>query len=797
MHGRGLKPALTDNLMETLPLRSITPTIDIYIRLAQFPILSDKIRERMRQELFQRGIVDPERFEREVEQLSIESQRREGLRNPYGEEPAHFWQARVLRVRDYHTDAYFANNLGTAALDLLIEEVLDGQSAAPGNNSEELTFNPEVAPWELLFRQGEIYERMPPEEQERIKHHQEEIKVVLIKRLLSEQLPYLGVARKIFSIADLRRIHAGLIGTGKVGGKAAGMLLALKILQPVDEQFGPGVLDIPYSYFIGTDVIYEFFLMNRLEHFMNQKYRPLSEIRAEYPRIVDAFLQGQLPGYIVERLREVMDELGKTPLIVRSSSLLEDSFGLSFAGKYSSYFCPNQGSPEENLQRLLEAIRRVYASSLNPDALLYRLNNNLLDFDERMAILLQRAKGERHGRYFYPPIAGVAFSKNPFRWSPEIDSKDGFLRIVAGLGTRAVERVSQDYPRLLALSHPQLRPETSRESIQHYSQKLMDVFDLQENQIRTLPARDVLPADYPALPLIASIRNEAGRFEALQPGQEVHPGEHYVLTFDGLAADSRFIELMQAALRRLEKVYRRPVDIEFAVEVGNSPPPDAPPGSVAGIYHVYVLECRPLSVVEPRPPVTIPADLDAADLLFSTHCLLPSGQAENIQYAIFIDPQAYRQLDTEQERLAVAGVVGRLNEQLPPRSYVVIGPGRWGSFNNRLSVPVRYSDICGSASLIELVPTGEGQVPELAYGTDFYQDLIEANIYDLPIHLDAAEGMFNWAFFRDSPNHLAAFSAGDFGLGDVIRLIDIPTTGGKYLHIAIDDRSDRAVGYLG
>ncbi len=782
--------------MEILPLRSITPTIDIYIRLAQFPILSDKIRERMRQELFQRGIIDPERFEREVEQLSIESQRREGLRDPYGEEPAHFWQARVLRVRDYHTDAYFANNLGTAALELLIEEVLDSQSAAPDNNGSELTFNPEIAPWELLFRQGEIYERMPPEEQERIKHHHEEIKVVLIKRLLSEQLPYLGVARKVFSIADLRRIHAGLIGTGKVGGKAAGMLLALKILQPVDEQFGPGVLDIPFSYFIGTDVIYEFFLMNRLEHFMNQKYRPLPEIRAEYPRIVEAFLQGELPGYIVERLREVLEELGKTPLIVRSSSLLEDSFGLSFAGKYSSYFCPNQGTTEENLQRVLEAIRRVYASSLNPDALLYRLNNNLLDFDERMAILLQRATGEHHGRYFYPPIAGVAFSKNPFPWSPEIDSKDGFLRIVAGLGTRAVERVSQDYPRLLALSHPQLRPETSRQSIQRYSQKLMDVFDLEENQIRTLPAREVLPADYPALPLIASRLDEGDRLVAMQPGQEMEPGEQYVLTFDGLAADPRFIELMRAALRRLEKVYRRPVDIEFALEVTDVPPAESADESAAGYYHLYILECRPLSVIESRLPVTIPDDIATADLLFSTHCLLPTGQAGNVQYALFIDPQAYQQLDNEQERLAVAAAVGRLNEHLPPRSYIVIGPGRWGSLNSRLSVPVRYSDICGSATLIELVPSDEGQVPELPYGTDFYQDLLEARIYVLPIHLDAAVGFFNWEYFHRAPNHLARLSPPDAALSDVIRLIDITAASGKQLHIAIDDHSDRAVGYL-
>jgi hypothetical protein len=788
--------------IDNLPLRSITPTIDIYIRLAQFPILSDKIRERMRQELFRRGITDPERFEREVEQLSIESQRREGLSNPYNEESPHAWQARVARVRDFHTDASFANNLGTAALELLIDEILSSQSEIGNNDSEELFFNPEVSPWELLFRQGEIYERMPPEEQERIKHHLEGIKVVLIKRLLSDQLPYIGVARKIFSIEDLRQVYENLLGTGKIGGKAAGMLLALKILKPVDEQFGPGTLEIPQSYFIGTDVIYEFFLMNRLEHFMNQKYLPLSEIREEYPGIVAAFLQGELPEYIVERLREVLDNLGNVPLIVRSSSLLEDNFGLSFAGKYTSYFCPNQGSLEENLQRLLNAIRRIYASSLNPDALLYRRNNDLLDYDERMAILLQRATGQQHGRYFFPPIAGVAFSQNPFRWSPDIQAKDGFLRIVCGLGTRAVERVSQDYPRLIALSHPQLRPETTPDAIRRYSQTLVDVFDLIENKISTLPVREVLPPDYAAFPLIASL-DRGDHLEPILPGQVLEPEEEYVLTFDGLAADQHFIELMRAALRRLEKVYRLPVDVEFALEKvslhpdGEKATQGAEDSAASQVpFRLHVLECRPLRVVEKKEVGALPDDVETADLLFSTHCLLPSGQTRDIQYAIFIEPQRYRQIGNEKNRRGVVEAIGRLNERLPARSFVLIGPGRWGSANSQFSVPVRYSDICGSAALIELASVGEGQFPELAYGTDFYQDLVEAGIYDIPVHLDNEGDAFNWSLLRGSPNHLSVFSPEDFGLSHIVRVIDIPAATGKQLRIAIDDTTDRAIGYL-
>ena len=227
-------------------LRTTTPAIDIYIKLAQYPILADRLRDRMRQELFDRGVVNPDKFEHEVRELSIASQRLEGLSDPYYEEDSHTWQMRIDRIRDYHTDATFADNFGSARLDALIDDVLNSRSATP--HAVAISFNPEIAPWEMLFRQGEVYERMPPEELDRHRHHLEEIKVVLIKRLMSDQLPFIGVAKRVLSINDLRRIHHGLIGTGKIGGKAAGMYLAWRILQPVEDQYGQGAINIHDSY---------------------------------------------------------------------------------------------------------------------------------------------------------------------------------------------------------------------------------------------------------------------------------------------------------------------------------------------------------------------------------------------------------------------------------------------------------------------------------------------------------------------------------------------------------------------
>ncbi|HRO92134.1 MAG TPA: PEP/pyruvate-binding domain-containing protein, partial [Promineifilum sp.] len=534
--------------MSNFRLRTTTPTIDIYIKLAQYPILADRLRERMRQELFGRGIVNPDKFEQEVHELCIASQKREGLGDPYYEEDSQTWQMRMERIRDYHTDAYFADNVGSVRLEALIAELLNSRSSAP--DTVAISFNPEIAPWEMLFRQGEAFERMPPDELERYRHHLEEIKVVLIKRLMSDQLPFIGVAKRVLTIDDLRRIYSGLIGTGKIGGKAAGMYLAWRILQEVDERYGRAAINIPDSYFIGTDVLYEFFLMNKLEHYMNQKYRSVREIRSEYPRIVEDFLASSLPDYLVVQIREVVESLGDSPLIVRSSSLLEDNFGFSFAGKYNSYFCANQGTPEENLAQVLEAIRRVYASSVNPDALLYRKKHDLIDYDERMAILLQRVTGRWHGRYFYPDMAGVGFSENPFCWTPEIRRGEGFLRLVAGMGTRAVDRVAQDYPRLIPLSHPELRPETTVEGQRNFAQRYMEAVDREQNGIVTVPVREALLSNSTTLPLVASIDTGTSMLP-IQPDTTIGADDHIVMTFDGLTQDATFIEFMREILQHL------------------------------------------------------------------------------------------------------------------------------------------------------------------------------------------------------------------------------------------------------
>lgn len=769
-------------------LRSVTPAIDTYIRLAQFPILSDGIRKRMRQELYRRGIVPKEKFYQEIRQLAINSQQREGVLDPFGQEEEVTWQMRKDRIRDFHTDALFSNNLGISLLNQIIEEVLADQPEP--SNSLELTFNPEIAPWELLFRQGEIYEAMAAADHEHVQHHLDEIKVVLIKRMISDQLPYIGVARKVFSIADLRKIYRRRIGGGKIGGKAAGMMLAYKILEQNDPKWGPDIsqqVGIPTTYFIGTEVIYDFYLLNNFADFMNQKYRSLEEMQLEYPDIEAAHLRGAFPEDILDELNTFLVKMGSNPIIVRSSSLLEDNFGTAFAGKYDSYFCANQGTHEENMKALLDAIRRVFACTLNPNALEYRSRHGMTDYDERMGVLLQKVEGQGNGRYYYPTLAGVGFSQNPYRWNPRIRREDGFLRLVWGLGTRAVDRVDRDYPRMISLSHPQLRPETTAADVRQHSQWYVDVIDLEANDFKTLPVHQVLNSDSPYLRLIASLDEGEYLHEIISKGG-LDDNSKFVLTFDKLTKDRKFVDLLRTALQRLEKVYKTPVDIEFVVET------TVTGGRVA--YQLNIVQCRPLSQRQ-EGSVKIPSDIPKEDILFTAHKLIPDGKAEDIRYVVFVDPEKYREIPDNIIKLELGRAISRLNQRLAGEPYILMGPGRWGSANLDLGVRVSYIDIHNTKVLIEIGIPQDGQMPELSYGTHFLQDLVEAGIHSLPLHLGTGKSKFNWDFFRESPNCLAQISPNDASLADYLRVIDVPeVTDNRRLKILMDGEEDVAVGFL-
>ena len=547
--------------MPTAPLsiRSTTPTIDVYVKLAQYPILCDRIRLRMREEIFRRGIINPQDFEKEVKKIAIESQRREGLTDPKSQEDEIVWHKRQDVVREVHTDMYFANNLGSSLLDQLIDEVLNNQESVTFDENAELTFNPEIAPWAVLFKQGELYDTLPPPQKELIKHHLEEIKVVLIKRLLSDQLPFIAVAKKVFTIRDLHWIYERLIGSGKIGGKAGGMLLGWKILTKNNPDWGPDISDhihIPETFFVSSEIIYEFIYYNQLERFVNQKYLPIEEIEAQYPEILNAYLQSVFPDYVVEQLERVLQQLDGRPFVVRSSSLLEDHLSYAFAGHYKSYFCANQGAPEENLVTFQNALKRVYASMFNPKAMAARQKHGLIDYDERMAIMVQPLVGQHYGRYFTPTATGTGLSKDPTL----DDSSDGCLQLTWGFAKPNMKTYCH-----INLANPQ---RTAKKSWQ----KEVRTLDLSTDTFQSVDINTILNADYPLIDFVAT---------AVSPPS---PNQQYEITFQKVIEDPKFIKLMRTTLRRLEKIYRTPVVMEFNLVIK--------PTKNGAKYKLYLLQCH-------------------------------------------------------------------------------------------------------------------------------------------------------------------------------------------------------------
>jgi pyruvate,water dikinase len=246
------------------------------------------------------------------------------------------------------------------------------------------------------------------------------------------------------------------------------------------------------SFYIGTDVYYTYIVQNdcwklRLSQKSEEEYFSASKM------LKIKILDGIFPDAIKEQFRRMLEYYGQSPIIVRSSSLLEDSFENAFAGKYESVFCVNNGSLDERLAEFENAVKAVYASTMDESALEYRLQRGVSKSDEQMAILVQRVSGLKFENVFMPCAAGVGYSYNSYRWHKDIESNAGMIRVVMGLGTRAVDRTDGDYPRIASLDKPQLTPLTNTVSKNRYSQHKVDVLDLEKNIFLSINLQEASP----------------------------------------------------------------------------------------------------------------------------------------------------------------------------------------------------------------------------------------------------------------------------------------------------------------
>ena len=617
----------------------------------------------------------------------------------------------------------------------------------------------------------------------------EGVLVSLIRRFFSSQLNYIRVAKNYVRKKDFFDVIDRIVFTkdshGRLGGKSAGLFLAEVIIKKSkDSNDLLRAVKFPRSWHITSDVILEFLKYNNMDEVVEQKYKEINQVRQEYPYVIQTFKNGHFPPEVVQGLSMVLDEFDEKPLIVRSSSLLEDSMGAAFSGKYKSLFLANQGSKQQRLEALMDAIAEVYSSVFGPDPIEYRAERNLLDFAEEMGIIIQEVVGKKIGDYFLPAFAGVAFSRNDFRWSPRIKREDGLMRLVPGLGTRAVDRISEDYPILIAPGQPGLRANVTAEEIVYYSPRKMDVINLKTNSFETVDLQELLKEYGPELPLINKILS---KFEDDHLKKPMAMGVDFdkddlAVTFEGVINDSDLIKQVNGLLKLLEDKLESPVDIEFAHDGEN----------------FYLLQCRPQSFTEDSAPAAIPKDVPEERVIFSAHKYISNGRVPDLTHIVFVDPQKYSEIGSREELIAVGKAVGELNKLLPKRQFILMGPGRWGSRGDiKLGVNVSYSDINNTAVLVEIAKKKGNYMPDLSFGTHFFQDLVEGHIRYLPLYPDNVKNAFNERFLLGSKNILADILPKYSSLSGVIRLIDIPkVTGGLVFRVLMNADLCEALGIL-
>ena len=613
-------------------------------------------------------------------------------------------------------------------------------------------------------------------------------RIGLIRRILSDEPRFVENARRQIAIEEfwdlMRRVIYPVASHGRLGGKGAGLYLAAQILRHAaarDERLG--TIRTPRTWYVSSDTVFHFMSYNDLEDIVEVKYRDLGQVRQEFPYITHVFKNSPLPPEIVKGLALAIDDFGDVPLIVRSSSLLEDRGGAAFAGKYKSLFIANRGTKAARLAALGDAITEVFASMFGPDPIEYRLEHGLVDHHEEMGILIQEVVGTRVGPYYLPAFAGVAFSHNEFPWSGRIRREDGLVRLVPGLGTRAVDRLSDDYPVLVAPGQPRLRANTTPDEVAHYSPKKVDLINLETRTFETVEVHDLLARHGRDLPL-------ATRLVSLLQGDLVRPPEadldfsrkDLVVTFDGLLYQTPFLEQVQTMLHTLQQALGYPVDIEFAHD-----------GT-----HLYLLQCRPQSQGGETLAPAIPRHLDSQKVLFTANRYVSNASLIDLTHIVYVDPQLYEELARLDDLAAVGRAIGALNQILPRRRFLLMGPGRWGSRGDiRLGVHVTYSDISNAAMLIEIARAQQGYAPEPSFGTHFFQDLVEAGIRYLPLYPDQPGVVFNGSFLTSQPNQLAELVPQFASLAEVLHVVDVPAaTGGETVHVLMNADTEEAIAFL-
>ncbi|MCD8019713.1 MAG: PEP/pyruvate-binding domain-containing protein [Clostridiales bacterium] len=562
-----------------------------------------------------------------------------------------------------------------------------------------------------------------------------ETEQLIVESTMTKDKKMQKLIRQYFRPSDYFNLRDRMIGSGAIGGKACGMLLARRIIERELPQYRH--LYEPHdSYYIGSDVFYTYIVANdcwveRIKQRTEEGYFTAADTLKE------CFLNGTFPPNIREQFRSTLEYFGQNPIIVRSSSFLEDGFGNAFAGKYESYFCSNRGTPEERLEEFEQAVRMVYASTMDISALEYRRQRGLEKKDEQMAVLVQRVSGSYYGDIYMPAAAGVGYSYSTYKWMEDINPNAGMLRLVVGLGTKAVDRTKQDYPRLVNLDRPTVTVAKNVAEKHRFSQHYLDVLDLSGNGLTEKSLNEILPLMPKWMKTMLLEHDTDAEQRLFDMGR---PRNVWFVSCQKLLQNKEFTSLMKDVLQTLQRVYGNPVDIEYTINI-----------SETGEFVVNLLQCRPLYVGKDGGRVDMP-DLSEEDCFFDIKdASMGQSSIRDLSVVVQVDPKLYYEYPYAKKH-DVATAIGEINrycrELGMDKKTMLTVPGRIGTSSPELGVPVAFADISGFCSICEVSDSRAGYMPELSFGSHMFQDLVEAEIFYGAIYEDKKTRHFNRDYFE-------------------------------------------------
>ena len=584
--------------------------------------------------------------------------------------------------------------------------------------------------------------------------------------MMTKDEKMLSKIKEYFTFEDYITIYDRRVGSGLVGGKSCGMLLARKII----EKERPDIysnLEPDDSFYIGSDLFYTYIVSNDLWDLRVKQRTP--EGYYKYGKeLEEALKKGTFSDEIKKGFIQILDYFGQNPIIVRSSSFLEDGYGNAFAGKYESVFCVNRGSLEERLAAFEEAVKVVYSSTMNISALEYRKINDLDDTDEQMALLVQRVSGSYHGDYFFPTAAGVGFSYSPYSPLPDMDNSKGMLRLVMGLGTKAVDRTKKDYPRIINLDKPEVTMVKDIREKHRYSQHYLDVIDLKDISLHDIPVSeglDVIPR-YAKKVLVEHDREAERMFRDRGERREI-----VFVNCEGLVKNQEFIDEMKEIMNTLETAYDYPVDIEYTVNVGED-----------NSFNVNLLQCRPLQVSINNEAIEMPEDKNV--FFHIKESSMGMSRMNEIDVICYVDPHRYYEYPYAQKS-SISHVINDVNAYCKEngKTAILIVPGRIGTSSPELGIPVVFADISYFSAILEESYSEVGYMPELSFGSHMFQDLVEAEIYYGALFENEKKLEFNKDMIYDHKNILKDINPNlSEEIYDMIQVIDFGEDKAEFYH---------------